>query len=392
MLKRALEPHSSPPPEPSERKCERLAARANGLGGSRARGLAGLGTLLLVVATSSLLAGCPNKETIAFSIVADGVINDPSNKSLRFDLLKFGLDQFCAEMTNRGAPLKLADEMPVAGRFFAASCQHQILDTDDGRKSLVVQYSGIGYGWTNLTGRIGFEASGLIEYSPDFQVQDEAMYIYFRPEEIDASSFKTLMVESSVARTGLSMTNVDPDEVGTRIVKGQLQRGFTVIRYNTRGETDFSMGLIPKGQKPEKPFAVETTDRINLVNDTTEVHSGQQDFIGSFEISDDEGVLYLTASLDGTPTVDVALVPKAGGAQMIDQYVRTPGAATLTLPPLLQETIQQGTLWQRSIRLHKGSYMLVVDHSDRVGQSAPPARPSDSPAHVNYLVQYGDAD
>lgn len=338
-----------------------------------------------------LLTGCPNKETVAFSVVADGVINDPANKSLRFDLLKFGLDQFCLEMTNRGAPLKLGDEMPTAGRFFAASCQHQILDAE-GRKSLVVQYSGTGYGWTNVSGRIGFEASGLVEYAPDFQVHEDAMYIYFRPQEVDASSFKTLMVESSVAKTGLSMTQIDPDEVGTRIVRGQLRRGFTVIRYNARGETDFSMGLIPKGQLPEKPYIVETTNRTNLVNDTTEVHSGQQDYIGNFEVTDDDPVLFLTAKLDGSPTVDVALVPKASSTQMLDQYVKSPGAATMLMPPVLQEPLVQGTPWQRSIKLAQGSYVLVIDNSDRLGASAPPARPADSPAHVSYLVQRGQAD
>jgi len=338
-----------------------------------------------------LLCGCPNKETVAFAVVADGVINDPANKSLRFDLLKFGLDQFCFEMTNRGAPLKLGDEMPTAGRFFAASCQHQILDTE-GRKSLVVQYSGTGYGWTNVSGRIGFEASGLIEYAPDFQVHDDAMYIYFRPQEVDASTFKTLMVESSAAKTGLSMTGIDPDEVGTRLVRGQLRRGFTVIRYNARGETDFSMGLIPKGRVPEKPYLVETTNRTNLVNDTTEVHSGQQDYIGSFEVTEDDPVLFLTAKLDGTPSVDVALVPKAGSVQMLDQYVKTPGAATMLMPPVLQEALVQGTPWQRSIKLAQGSYVLVIDHSDRLGTSAPPARPADSPAYVSFLVQRGEAD
>lgn len=338
-----------------------------------------------------LLCGCPNKETVAFAVVADGVINDPANKSLRFDLLKFGLDQFCFEMTNRGAPLKLGDEMPTAGRFFAASCQHQILDTE-GRKSLVVQYSGTGYGWTNVSGRIGFEASGLIEYAPDFQVHDDAMYIYFRPQEVDASTFKTLMVESSAAKTGLSMTGIDPDEVGTRLVRGQLRRGFTVIRYNARGETDFGMGLIPKGRVPEKPYLVETTNRTNLVNDTTEVHSGQQDYIGSFEVTEDDPVLFLTAKLDGTPAVDMALVPKAGSVQMLDQYVKTPGAATMLMPPVLQEALVQGTPWQRSIKLAQGSYVLVIDNSDRLGTSAPPARPADSPAHVSFLVQRGEAD
>lgn len=347
--------------------------------------------LAFVLLLGAALTGCPNKETLAFSVISDGVINDPANKSLRFDLLKFGLERFCQEMTTRGAPLKLGDEMPVAGRFFATSCQHQILDTEQ-RKSLVVQYSGSGYGWTNLSGRIGFEASGLVEYAPDFQIHDDAMYIYFRPQTVDASTFKTLMVESSLAQTGMRMTQIDPDKVGTKIVQGQLKRGFTVIRYNSRGETDFSMGLVPKGQLPDKPYIVESTNRVTLVNNRTEVHTGQQDYIGNFQVTEDDDVLFFTGKLDGAPAVDVALVPMSGSAQMIAEYVKQPGAATMAMPPLLQEAIEQEQTWQRSIRLNPGAYTLVIDHSARLGATAPPAKPADSPAHFSYLVQRGSSD
>lgn len=346
---------------------------------------------LAFLALVPCLEGCPSKESLAFAVVADGVINDASNKSLRFDLLKFGLDQFCEEMTKRGAPLKTGDDMPVAGRFFSASCQHQILD-DENRKSLVVQYSGQGYGWTNLSGRIGFSSSGLVEYAPDFQVQGEAMYIYFRPRNIDASSFETLMVENSAARAGMALAEVNPDEVGTNLVRGQLKRGFTVIRYNERGETDFSLGFVPVGAKPEKPYVVESSNRVSLANDWTEVHTGQQDFIGSFEITNDDEALYFTAKLDGTDAVDVAVVPRAAGEEMLKNYVRTPGAATLAMQPVLLETIKLGETWQRAIKLVPGSYMLVIDHSARLGQTTPPAHPADSPAHLSYLVQRGEVD
>src|SRR6187200_1610639 len=39
---------------------------------------------IAILVTGVLSAGCPSKETLAFAIVADGVINDPANKSLRF--------------------------------------------------------------------------------------------------------------------------------------------------------------------------------------------------------------------------------------------------------------------------------------------------------------------
>ena len=135
------------------------------------RGAAGV--LLLPL----LFGGCGNQESLgisALSVVSAGVVNDPANKSLRFDLLKFGLERFCAEMQRRGAPLKLSDNEPVVGRFFADSCQSRVLDQEK-RQSVIESYSGKGYGWTNLTGRLGFTSSGSVEYAADFQQQADAM-------------------------------------------------------------------------------------------------------------------------------------------------------------------------------------------------------------------------
>ncbi len=341
-----------------------------------------------------LLSGCPSKESVgsnAIGVLGPGVINNPKNKSLRFDILKFGLDRFCFEMTRRGAPLKLSDDQPVLGRFFADSCNQTILD-DETRKSLVVQYSGKGYGWTNLSGRIGFTASGLIEYAPDFQVDDDgAMYIYFRPRKVSASSFQTTMVESSFARGGMAMAGINPDQLGRQIVDGQLQRGFTVIRYNDKGETDFGLGYIPKGQKPFKPFYIKS-ERVTLSNDRTEVHSGQQDYVGGFEVTESGQALYMTMTLDGAPAVDVFVVAKNLGDQMIDQYVKNPGPALLPGPPNLDEQLMQGQPWKRFVPVPKGLYYLVVDHSDKVGRSAPPAQVGDDrAAKVDYVVQIDDA-
>jgi len=93
-----------------------------------------------------LLGGCGSRESMGDSslrVLGAGVVNDPANKSLRFDMLKFGLDRFCDEMMKAGAPLKLSDQEPVLGRFFAESCQSQVLD-EEARKSFVVQYTGKG--------------------------------------------------------------------------------------------------------------------------------------------------------------------------------------------------------------------------------------------------------
>lgn len=343
---------------------------------------------------AALTAGCPSKESLGSSsmtVLGPGVINNPKNKSLRFDILKFGLERFCFEMTRRGAPLKLSDDQPIVGRFFAESCNQSVIDTEH-RKSVIVQYTGKGYGWTNITGRIGFTAAGLVEYAPDFQLDDkDTMYIYFRPRKVDSTSFQTLMVESALAKSGMSIMGMNPDQYGRKIVDSQLQRGFTVIRYDDKGETEFALGYVPKGHKPFKPFVVKSEEKMTLADDRTEVHSGQMDFIGGFEVTDDDQALFLTASIDGAPAVDAFLLPKSVGDTMIDQYVRKAGPVALPSPPLLDEPLVAGQLWKRFVPAHKGVYYLLIDHSAQVGRTAPPARAGDDrAAKVDYVVQVGE--
>jgi hypothetical protein len=347
---------------------------------------------LAIIFSVASLSGCPSKEGLgssAMSVLGPGVINNPKNKSLRFDILKFGLERFCFEMTKRGAPLKLNDDQPVMGRFFADSCNQSVFD-DEHRKSLVVQYTGKGYGWTNLTQRIGFNTAGLVEYAPDFQLHDDgSMYIYFRPKRIDATSFNTTLVESFVARAGIPIVGVNPDAIGKNIVNGQLERGFTVIRYNDKGETDFGLGYIPKGQKPFKPFVVDS-EKLTLINDRTEVHTGQQDFVGGFEVTEDDQALFLTASVDGAPAVDGFLVPKVMGDQMIAQYVKAAGPATPPGQPMLDEPIPLGQLWKRFVPVPKGVYYLVLDHT-AIGRAQPTATAGDDrAAKVDYVVQVAE--
>jgi hypothetical protein len=354
-----------------------------------ARRLAAASLVVLCGAT-----GCPNRESMGMSamgLLGPGVINDPRNKSLRFDLLKFGLDQFCEEMRQRGAPLKLRDGEPVLGRFYANGCNEQVID-EENRKSLVIQYSGRGYAWTNLTGRLGFESEGLIEYSPDFQLHDGAMYVYFRPRNVGAVSFRSTLVESPMANAGIAVTGANPDQIGKDIVTGQLGRGFTVIRYGSTGETDFGLGYVSPGSKPFRPFIVESGDKVIADDDRTEVHSNQQDFIGGFVVKDSGKALYLTAQVDGAPAVDVFVVPKGDGDPVIDRYVRTAGPSLLFAPPVLDDTIVAGSTYKRVVPVPKGTYYLAVDNSPVLGRSAPPAvLGDDRAARVDYLVEVGDA-
>jgi hypothetical protein len=341
---------------------------------------------LSLLALSLALAGCPTREglgTSSMSVLGSGVVNDPANKSLRFDLLKFGLESFCEEMLKGGTPLKFSDDQPVIGRFFAAGCQTQILD-EEHRKSFIVQYQGKGYAYGNPVGRIGFEAAGLIEYAPDFQLHEGALYVYFRPRLVDTSSFKTLMFESAATQTALGALGVNPESLGKRIVDSQLRRGFTVVRLSSKGETEFGMGIIPKGERPFHPFQVETADKRVLVNERTEVYPGQQDFVGAFTIEGSGQALYLTLSVDGAPSINAVVVPEALGAPLIDAYVKERGPRPIQ-GAVLDEAAPAGQAYRRFVPLPAGRYYLVLDH----GRGAQPG--ANRAAKVDYLLMAGDA-
>jgi hypothetical protein len=360
---------------------------------SGGRALWGLPLAGLALALTLVAAGCgasaETAGTSAMAMVGPGVINDPSNKSLRFDILKFGLDRFCEEMMRRGVALKTQDDAVVSGRFFADSCQSQSLSDWD-RKSIVVQFQGLGYTWTNLSGRLGFKATGLVEYAPDFQLHNGAMYIYFRPQRVDAVSFETLLVESSLAQAGMSLTGFDPNRAGNDVINAQLRRGFTVIRLDGSGAMDFGMGYVPKGRQPFKPFTVDA-QRPSLTNDRTVLHVGQQDLIGGLVVEEDQAELQLNLLMEGTPAIDVMLIPKSFGDVWLRSLATVPGPSQPTAQPLLSEVVTAGQLWQRRVPVTKGVYYLVLDHSG-LPPTMPPSAGQDLAARVDYAVQVVSRD
>jgi hypothetical protein len=348
---------------------------------------------LMLACLASLLA-CSGSEkwgTSSITLLGPGVMNDPQNKSLRFDILKFGLDSFCTEMKKRGVPLKLSDEHPVVGRFFASECQSEVVDEDQ-RKSLLVRFTGEGYAWTNITARLGFRVVALVEYSPDFQLADNrALYVYFRPRNVQTATFETEMVESRLATTALQVTGIDANRVGKQILSAQLDRGFTVIRSDERGEMDYGLGFVSLGEHPYRPFQI-ISQKTTLANDRTELHGGQQDYLGAFEVTESGQALTVTATIDGAPSVDVMVVSGTVGRQMLERYVKQPTAAPLTAPSLSSDSVLYGTPWQRTVPVEEGTYFVVLDNSAVAGQSQPPVVAGDDRAvKIDYVVQLGDA-
>jgi len=349
--------------------------------------------LVVLLALVGSLTSCASREGFglgSMSLVGPGVINDPENRSLRFAMLKFGLESFCEEMKSRGLPLKLGnDDEPVMGRFFSTACNTQIID-EETRKSFVVQYAGMGYVTSPQGGRVGFSTTGLTEYAADFSLHKGVLYVYFRPRVVDAAGFQTLLVESQLAATALKLFGVEPNAFGRKVVEGQLRRGFTVLRHGSAGETEFGLGLIPTGERPFRPFSIETEKRV-VVNERTEVHRGQQDYIGPLSVDGGGQALYVTLAVDGTAAIDAQLVPEAAGRSMLDAFSRTAGPAAGGAG-LLDEPVARGALWKRFINVPAGKYFLVLDNSPALGRTTPPAGVADGlSARVDVLILAGDA-
>lgn len=334
--------------------------------------------------------GCGNREALgvsAMSVVSAGVTNDPSNKSLRFDLLTYGIDRFCVEMLRRGAPLELGEHEPVLGRFFADSCSAQVIDNSD-RQSVVVRFSGKGYAWTNLTGRLGFASSGLVEYAADFQLHDDDMYIYFRPRSVGQTTFQVLLIESDLARAGLGVSSVDPSALGKDIVDRQLGRGFTVIRHSERGEVQYAAGIVPVGQRPSTPYQVVRSEKLTIDNDRTEVHPSQQDYVCGVAVGGEGARLTLNLALDGAPAIDVFVLPEADARGMREAYVTRAGGVPLLRAPAFDAQLLANQPLELGLDLPRGDYCLLLDHSANAGRSPPAA--GQQAAKVDYLLQLGE--
>lgn len=324
----------------------------------------------------------------AIGLVGQGVVNDPSNKSLRFDILRFGIEEFCRELLSSGAPLRLADDQPVIGRFFASKCETKIID-EQKRNTVLVQFGGSGYAWTVGTGRMGFRAQGLFELAPDFRLAGEALYVYFRPVHVDTSDFTLLSTERPLAQAVLEVTRVNESDLGKAIIDAQLSRGFTVMRYDVDGHTDFSLGLIEPGERPFRPFSVLSSNQRTIANGRTELHVGQQDYLGKIHLDGNEAIsLYL--KLDGARAVDVAILPAQVAGPRLSQILEKPGLPKDLGGQVLLTTLSSVAPLRSTIPLPPGDYYLVFDHSTELGTSHP--TPQALPSRVDYLVQAGPSE
>ena len=341
--------------------------------------------LLVCAALGGSSAGCASCAQSYLGIMP-GTINDPSNRTLRREILSYGIGQFCTELMKHSAPLKLADDQPAIGRFFPSSCDAKKLPDGD----LQVTLGGDGYAWTNLSKKVTFDMTGTIEYDQDFQLDGSTMYAYFRTKTISKSDFKSRAIENPIANLVNSLTPIG-DNFGKQLLASELQKGFTVIRQKD-GNADFGLGVIDVGKVPLKPWNVHGSSRITYENTRSEVHQNQRDFVGPIWVEDGGRALYVTATLDGVDAADVIVLGKADGEASVSAYVANAAAGPLTGTPLFSDVIQNGAQWSKTIPLPKGVYYLVWDNTATAGRVAPPVSLlDDRAATLTYVIQIGDA-
>lgn len=312
-----------------------------------------------------------------------GVVNDPHNLSLRRAIFELGKSRLCGEVQRRSLPLKLRDDDPVIGRFFPGTCFVQTLANDN----LVLRFSGSGYAFTNLTRRLSFDASGTVEFDTDFLMDGATMYVYFRQKSTSASAFKVKLVEhpESLSAMGVSLGGVDAgmaNALGAQILKGEIARGFTVIR-SPRGDVEFGLGVVEKGQHPTAPYRVPE-GRLLLANDRAEVHQDQRDFVGPFEVKDG-AKMHLDLAVDGAPAVDVLVVSRGVGEIWLQTYTTQAATTPPPFPALLDEAVLAGAPFRRELPLSAGLYYVVLDNTATAGRTAPPSYAHDDRAA---LVSY----
>lgn len=337
---------------------------------------------LAMAGFGALLAGCG---------LFRGAVN--ASPGIRWWLFStFGAEKMCPEMLKRGAPLKLVPNGNTIGRFFPNNCHYTMSDQ---QQTMTLFFGGTGFAWTPIAGRVGFAMDAAVEYRPDFQLAEDAVYVWAKTNRIvDGPKFSLGYVENPVVDWATrTPAGYLANTFGGQIVQSNLASGFTVVRTD-QGD-DFSIGILTPPERPKHPFKIDSDERLTLANETTEVHPGQVDFVGPLEVGENDQALYLRFSLQG-PAVDVVLFQRT----LIDPWREglqrgTPLSAP-PVPPLAGFVVQPGVEQRQKLRVPQGQYFLVIDNSNRIGTVAPPWTPLNVlggvAALLSYSVELGDAD
>ena len=341
----------------------------------RSRSAAFLAFLVLTLAVVGV--GCP---------CTNGVVN--SSPDLRWWLFSnFGASKVCAEMTKRGMPLKIAQLGAASvGRFFPGQCQVQI---DDARKVMILTTSGSGYVTLPVTRRVGFAITMTVEYLPDFRLESDAMYVW--------GKFHRFVVDPNLQIAGVENPVVNlatqtpvgtvAQSIGNSLVASEIGKGFTVVRRDD-GD-DFTLGHLDPPQKPHRQFKAGK-GRVVLESNLSSIGTLQRDYVGPFEVTDDNAALFLHAKTTGA-AVTYAIVERSVGEAWRRLYET---GQPLGPPPGM--VVGQGRLDANGtdanlgFPVSKGTYYIVLENTAMAPLFGTVLPIGDTVAQVGYSVEVGD--
>jgi hypothetical protein len=324
---------------------------------------------------AALLAGC--------SLFRGAVNNSPELRWWLFST--FGASHLCPEMLARSAPLRLLPGGNVIGRLFPTGCQHRV---DEQQRTISLEFTGTGYAWTPIAGRVGFAVRAGVEYRADFSLEEDATYVWARPQrllfapEFQVSSVENRLVDWAQQQSPVAyLTNT----FGAQVTSGQLSSGFTVVR--TEAGDAFSLGILQPPARPPEPLGRGSRGRVLVAGDTSETRVEQVDFIGPVRVDSPDQQVFFQYQSKGPPAE--ALVWSRFDADRWREQLQsgTPLGPPPT-PAVFGFALTPFALREQRLPLPPGQYVIVIDHTSRIGAVAPPYNPLNAMGANSLVLTY----
>jgi hypothetical protein len=199
----------------------------------------------------------------------------------------------CDEMLSRSVPLRARTRT----RRWAASSPLACFAQELVNGNMFVQFSGYGYAWTNADETCGLRRERR-RWSSSSTSSSMATTLRLLPTSArrTRSEWKPLAVVSQpVAGAVLGMpitnrANSGPGAGPQLLRKAELSRGLHGDPRGERVACPSAPASCPRGKRPTVPFeTVDGGERELLANERTEIHEGQRDFTGPFEVLSEDG-------------------------------------------------------------------------------------------------------
>jgi hypothetical protein len=250
----------------------------------------------------------------------------------------------------------------------------------------VLSFSGSGYTYATGVHKVTFEASATVQFDQDFMLSGDVLYGYFRTREVSKPQVTLKVIEATLPSLVNSLTGFG-ENYARQLLSDKLRDGFT-IRRKPNSETDFRSGIVELGTWPKLGYDV--AGGLTLANDRTEVHQDQRDFLGPFEIKDDDAAITVTGKVDGAPAENLIVVDDATAKRWQEAYLGQPNATPPPATPLQQYVAKQGDQFQLTLQ-GRGTYWVVLDNTSTIagGYAPTPNLLDDRAAVVTYAAVLG---